>query len=84
MPTPDEYGLEVAKAAAEAAGKESVNKLSAVIDSIFPFWGLKKKAVDAYIMEIESSNLPPEAKMMAIASAKKHINNFRINLLSPG
>ena len=30
MPNPDEYGLEIAKAAAEAAGKESVNKFSSV------------------------------------------------------
>ena len=71
MPNPNEYGLEIAKAAAEAAGKEGVNKFSAIIGSFFPFWGLKKKAVDAYIKEIEESNLTPEAKMMSIANAKK-------------
>ena len=71
MPNPDEYALEVAKAAAEAAGKESVNKLSIGIGGLFPFWGLKKKAVDAYINEITTSTLSPEAKMMAIANARK-------------
>lgn len=71
MPTTEECGLELAKAAAEGAGKESVNKLADAIGGIFPFWGLKKKAVSTYISEIENSNLPPEAKMMAIANAKK-------------
>lgn len=71
MPTTEECGLELAKAAAEGAGKESVNKLANAIGGIFPFWGLKKKAVSTYISEIENSNLPPEAKMMAIANAKK-------------
>jgi len=71
MPTPDEYGLELAKAAAESAGKQSVNKMADAIGGIFPFWGLKKKAVTTYITDIENSNLSPEAKMMAIANAKK-------------
>ena len=71
MPTTEECGLELAKAAAEGAGKESVNKLADAIGGIFPFWGLKKKAVSTYISEIENSNLSPEAKMMAIANAKK-------------
>lgn len=71
MPNPDEYGLEIAKAAAGAVGKESVNKFSSVIGSFFPFWGLKKKAVDTYVREIEESNLTPEAKMIAISNAKQ-------------
>lgn len=81
MPNPDEYALEVAKAAAEAAGKESVNKLSIGIGGLFPFWGLKKKAVDAYINEITTSTLSPEAKMMAIANARKTYKE-RYNQLS--
>lgn len=74
----EEQGLELAKAAAEGAGRESVSKIANVIGGIFPFWGLKKKAVTAYIAEIENSNLPPEAKMLAIANAKttyKHLKN---------
>ena len=71
MVTSDEYGLEMVKAAAEGMGRESVNKLVDVLGGVFPFWGLKKKAISTYISDIESSNLPPEAKMMAIANAKK-------------
>ena len=71
MITPDEYSLEISKAVAEAAGKESVNKLSLAIGGLFPFWGLKKKAIDTYIKEIEKSNIPPEVKMMSIANARK-------------
>lgn len=39
MPNPDEYALEIAKAAAEIAGEESVNKLSIGIGGRFPFGG---------------------------------------------
>ena len=66
MTTIEEYGLEIAKATAESVGKESANKLFEIIGGIFPFWGLKKKAVSTYISEIENSNLSPEVKMMAI------------------
>lgn len=74
----EEQGLELAKAAAEGAGRESVSKIANVIGGMFPFWGLKKKAVTAYIAEIENSNLPPETKMLAIANAKttyRHLRN---------
>lgn len=67
----EDYGLELAKAAAEGAGKESVNKLAEVIGGIFPFFGTKRQAVATYVSDIQSSDLPPEAKMMAIANAKK-------------
>lgn len=69
--TPDNPGLEVAKSFAEAAGKESVNSLAGLVRSMFPFWGLKKRAVDAYISEVERSNLSPDAKMCAIINVKK-------------
>ncbi len=71
MITSEEYGLEMAKAAAEGIGRESVSKLADAIGGIFPFWGLKKKAVETYISDIENSNLAPEAKMVAIANAKR-------------
>ncbi len=67
----DDSGLELAKAAAEGAGKESVNKIAAVIGGVFPFFGAKRQAVTTYINDIQNSNLSPEAKMMAIANAKK-------------
>lgn len=77
MNTPEEYQLEIMKAAAGEAGKESVNKLAAVIGGIFPFWGLKKKAVETYVSDLEKSNLPPTTKMIAIANAKKTFKHLK-------
>lgn len=71
MATQEEMALEMAKAAAESVGKESVNKLAAVIGGFFPFFGLKHEAVSTYVEDIQKSDLPPETKMMAIANAKK-------------
>lgn len=74
---PENSGLEIAKAFAEAAGKEGINKLADIIGGLFPFWGLKKKAVDAYVREIEQSNMSPEVKMMAIANVKKTFRELK-------
>lgn len=71
MATQEEMALEMAKAAAGSAGKESVNKLAAVIGGFFPFFGARREAVSTYIKDIQKSDLSPEAKMMAIANAKK-------------
>lgn len=71
MPTQEEMALELAKTAAESVGKESVNKLASVIGGFFPFFGLKRQAISTYVEDIQKSDLPREAKMMAIATAKK-------------
>ncbi len=71
MATQEEMALEMAKAAAGSVGKESVNKLAAVLGGFFPFFGLKREAVSTYVADIQKSDLPPEAKMLAIATAKK-------------
>lgn len=68
---PENPGLEIIKAAAGAAGKESVNKIAQFISTIFPFWGLKKRSIDVFVHDIEQSNLSPENKMIAIANTKK-------------
>lgn len=68
---PENTGLEMAKAFAEGAGKESASNLAEFLSGLFPFWGVTKKAVDVYIQNIEQSNLPSETKMMAIANVKK-------------
>lgn len=68
---PENPGLEIAKAVAGEMGKESIDKFSSFIGGLFPFCGLKKRAVDTYVHEIESSNLSPEVKMLAIANTKK-------------
>lgn len=77
MVTSEDYGLEIAKVAVESASKEGVGKLADAIGGMFPFWGLKKRAVETYISEIENSNLSPEAKMMTIAHAKKTFNQLK-------
>ena len=66
----EDFGLELAKAAAEAAGKESVNKIAEAIKTLFPFLGLKREAIETYVAEIQKSNLSPEAKLYAISHAK--------------
>lgn len=68
--TPEEYGLEIAKAAAAEVGKQSVDKIANAISGLFPFWGIKKRAIDTYVSEITDSDLSPETKLVAIASAK--------------
>lgn len=53
MATQEEMALEIAKTAAGSAGKESVNKLAAVFGGVFPFFGLKRKAVSTYVEDIQ-------------------------------
>lgn len=71
MPTLEECGVETMKAFGEGAGRESVDKISDVIGAIFPFWGIKKTAVETYIEDIKKSDLSPESKMMAISNVRK-------------
>lgn len=68
---PENPGLEIAKAFAGEVGKASVDKFADAIRNFVPFWGLRKKAVDTYVREIEQSDISPEAKMLAIANTKK-------------
>ena len=64
-----EFTLEMAKAAAEGAGKECANKLVAFFEGIFPNVPLKREALETYVSEIKASDMSPEAKMMAIGNA---------------
>jgi len=43
----------------------------------FPYFGIQRKAVDAYITEITNSNLSPEIKAMTIANTKKTFKEFK-------
>ena len=63
--------LEALKSAAEGAGKESVNKITNAIGAFFPFFGLKQEAAKTYVEDIKNSNMSPEAKLLAIANARK-------------
>lgn len=65
-------GVEMMKAAGEGAGRESVDKIACALGAAFPFWGMKKRAVEVYIKAIESGNYTPDEKYLLIAGAKKH------------
>lgn len=73
----DEFSLEIAKAAAEGASRECINKIANAIGGAFPYWGLKRRAIDNYVRDIENSDLAPETKMIAIASAKKTYKHYK-------
>lgn len=72
--TPENIGMEMAKAYGDGAGRESINKVANFFGAIVPFWGLRKKAVDVYVREIENSDRSPEEKFFLISNAKKHCN----------
>lgn len=75
---PDENpGLEMIKSAGEGMGRESVNKLATFFGGFFPFFGQRKRAVDAYINDIEKSNMDPATKMFLIANTKKTFKEMR-------
>ena len=56
-------GTAVAKTAVDLVKNENVlNKSVGVMGMLFPFAGLKQKAVEIYIKDIEKSDLPAENK----------------------
>ncbi len=71
MPTEDPM-LDIMKAVGEGAAREGVDKIANVLGAPFPFWGMRKKAVDAYIKSIENGTYTPDEKYIMIAHAKKH------------
>lgn len=70
--TPENPGLEMMKAAGEGAGRQGIDKIANALGAAFPFWGMRKKAVDVYVKAIENGNYAPDEKYMLIAGAKKH------------
>lgn len=55
-----------------------LNKATDIIGMLFPYAGIKQKAVDIYIADIEKSDLPVETKVFMILNTKtifKKINN---------
>lgn len=66
------------ESAAKMAGEVAKSdKTATVFGMLFPFVGLKKKAVEVYVKDIENSNLSPESKMMAIYNAKKTFRELK-------
>lgn len=57
----------------EIAKKES----RSIFNSLFPYIGLKKEAVETYAEEVKKSNLAPELKTYLIINAKKTIKRIK-------
>lgn len=53
------------------------NKVADLFGMLFPYAGIKKKAVDMYIEEIENSDLSTEAKMISLLNAKKTLKKIK-------
>lgn len=68
----ENLGLELMKVAAEGAGREGVDKLANFFGAALPFWGMRKRAVDAYVKAIENGNYTADEKYLLIAGARKH------------
>lgn len=65
-------GIAVAKTAVDLMKNENVlNKSVGMMGMLFPFAGLKQKAVETYVEDIEKSDLPAETKVFMILNTKK-------------
>lgn len=59
---------------------KGMDKISYVIHSLFPYFGIEKKAVDIYVNEIMKSNLPTDIKahsILNIRSTFKQLKNLQ-------
>lgn len=71
-------GTAVAKTAMDLVKNENVlNKSVGVMGMLFPFAGLKQKAVEMYVEDIEKSDLPAETKVFMIMNTKKTFKKIK-------
>lgn len=71
-------GTAVAKTAVDLVKNENVlNKSVGVMGMLFPFAGLKQKAVEMYVEDIEKSDLPAETKVFMVLNAKKTFKKIK-------
>lgn len=71
-------GSEVAKTVLDLAKNENVlNKSVGALGMLFPFAGIKQKAVEMYIEEIEKSDLPIETKVYLVLNMKKAFKKIK-------
>ena len=71
-------GTAIAKAAVDLAKNENVlDKTAGVMGMLFPYAGLKQKAVNMYIEEIEKSDMTPEAKVFTVLNIKKTFKKIK-------
>lgn len=65
-------GTAIAKTAVDLVKNDNVlNKTAGIMGMLFPYAGLKQKAVNMYIEEIEKSDMTPEAKVFTVLNIKK-------------
>lgn len=68
----------VAETALELVKSENVqNKTVELFGMLFPYAGIKKKAIDLYIEEIENSDLSTDAKMIALLNARGTLKKLK-------
>lgn len=75
--------MEIMKKAGETAldlakNEAVLDKTSSITSMLFPYIGLRKKALDMYISDVEKSDMSSESKIIAVLNAKetiKRLNN---------
>lgn len=73
-----EIGKTVGKAALDLAQNEAVlNKTSNLMGMLFPYAGLRKKALEMYISDVEKSDMSSESKLIAVLNAKDTIKKLK-------
>lgn len=71
-------GTAVAKTAVDLVKNENIlNKSVGVMGMLFPFAGLKQKAVEMYVEDIEKSDLPTETKVFMILNTRKTFKKMK-------
>lgn len=71
-------GTAVVKTAVDLVKNENVlNKSVGVMGMLFPFAGLKQKAVEMYVEDIEKSDLPAETKVYMVLNTKKTFKKIK-------
>ncbi len=60
-----------------ANSENTIAKATNVLSMLFPYVGVRKKAVNVYIKEIEESNLPLETKIIMILNMKKYFKRIK-------
>lgn len=73
-----EIGEAMGKTVLDLAKNDNVlNKTVDFLGMLFPYAGLRKRALDMYLSDIEKSDLPSESKLIAVIDAKKTIKKLR-------
>lgn len=72
------FEKKLGETALELVKSENVqNKAADLLGMLFPYVGVKKKAVDLYIEEIENSDLSTDAKMISLLNARKTLKKLK-------